>query len=283
MMNSWLKNLLKQRSKSENKERYTRILITGVGKTGSTVLFHTILNSLPADTFRLFEPESSNQTLPENIKPPVLVKSFIPYCEHFDFFEKKVLIIRDPRDMLLSTLLYRPYNVMIKEGNGDREKAFELVKAYLELIRRKETSPGEVTVKNLMDLIDFDPYKKVNLITGYFSAHPEIFIMKYEDYIDDNLGKLEKYLQINLTRQIEVPSRYKRVERTKKYGNWKSWFTETDVEYFRPVMKDYLERFGYADDWELDKNPELDPEHGSLYIEKIIREAAMYLDKKNHG
>jgi hypothetical protein len=82
-MTSIFKRFLKTSSASKKQIQYSRILITGMGKTGSTALFYAILESLPPESVSFFEPESGKKTLPENIDPPVLVKSFIPYSEHF--------------------------------------------------------------------------------------------------------------------------------------------------------------------------------------------------------
>jgi len=65
-----------------------RILITGIGKSGSTALFYSILKALPDCTIQLFEPDNTKKTLPSDTPPPALIKSFIPYSENFSFFEK---------------------------------------------------------------------------------------------------------------------------------------------------------------------------------------------------
>jgi len=67
---------------------YPRILITGIGKSGSTALFYSILKALPDCTIQLFEPDNIKKTLPSDTPPPALIKSFIPYSENFSFFEK---------------------------------------------------------------------------------------------------------------------------------------------------------------------------------------------------
>jgi hypothetical protein len=265
----------------------SRILITGVGKSGSTALFHSILNSMPPQTVSLFEPENERKTLPESTPPPAIVKSFLPYAEHFSFFEKKVLIVRDPRDNLISLLLYKPYNIIGKKFPGEKEKAIELVDSFVEMVRKKERFPGEVTVKALMAHLELHVglslENRMTLVTDYFAKHTDVFILKYEDFIDGNLGDLEKYLGLKLGKEIEVPQKFQRVGRSKSYGNWRQWFTNEDVDYFRPMMKCYLDTFNYPDDWETDDKPGLDPEIGSLYIERIIKEAAEHRSKKNIG
>jgi hypothetical protein len=272
-MVTWLNKLIKSPSSSGN-QIPQRILVTGVGKTGSTALFHAILNSLPPETVSLFEPETSGESLPEDIKPPVLVKSFVHYSGHFDFFEKKILIIRDLRDQLISALLYKPYNLLLKSTGPEQEAdATDKVNRFMELLRQKEASPAEVTVKQLYDIIPVGTTLRINNIINYAKNHPEAFIMKYEDFISNNLDKLNEYLGFDISGSVVVPKKYERVTRTKSSGNWRSWFTPSDIEYFRPELLEYMKLFGYKDEWELEKEPGLDPQTGSLYLEKLLKEA----------
>lgn len=280
-MASFFKRYLKIPSSTEKPARFSRILITGMGKTGSTALYYAILNSLPPETVCLFEPEFNGKILPEDIAPPVLVKSFIPYSEHFSFFEKKILLVRDPRDQMISSVLYKPYNILAKEFPGDLEGAMALINSYLESVRLKEVSPLDVSVKKLFDTGQVKTLLRINNVMEYSRNHSDLFLLKYEDFIDQNLKGLNEYLNIDITGSIEVPQKYKRVVRTKSYGNWRSWFTPSDVEYFRPLMRDYMDRFGYKDDWELAKEPAIDPEQGSHYLEGLIREALDLRRKRN--
>jgi len=70
------------------------------------------------------------------------------------------------------------------------------------------------------------------------------------------------------------------VTRSKTYGNWKDWFTPSDVEFFRPQVKEYMERFGYHDNWELNSKPYIDPSVSSKYVIKLIEEAKEFLLKE---
>jgi GT2 family glycosyltransferase len=282
-MKGWFIKLFRNHLRTRGRGRSSRILITGVGKSGSTALFHAVLKSLPPQTVTLFEPENSKKTLAADTLPPVLVKSFIPFSENFNFFEKKILLVRDPRDNLISLLLYKPYNVIGRGFPGEKEKAFKLVDTFIDLIKCKENSPLQVSVKELADHLDLLPQKRMNLISSYYATHPDVFILKYEDYIDNNLAKLEEYLQLKITNEVEIPENYMRITRSKKYGNWKNWFTSEDIAYFKPLMSNYLEQFGYSQDWDLASEPRLDPETGSRYIEKIVKEATQLRIRKKLG
>lgn len=251
----------------------SRILITGIGKSGSTALFYSILKALPENTVQLFEPETSKKALPDEIMPPALVKSFIPFSENFSSFEKKILLVRDPRDNLISLLLYKPYNIIGKFFPGEKEKAISLVRAFIEQVEKKEKGLEGIPVKQLAEMLDISPEKRMALVREYFDKHPDCHVFRYEDYIDGKMENLENFLGLDLENGAGIPSNFERVARSKKYGNWRNWFTPEDVEFYRPMMKSYMDRFGYADEWELASQPEMDPEIGSRYTVKILKEA----------
>ena len=54
----------------------------------------------------------------------------------FSKFDYKVLIVRDPRDNLVSRLLYRPYN------REDFVSNPEAVALFVEMLRAKEADPA---------------------------------------------------------------------------------------------------------------------------------------------
>jgi hypothetical protein len=256
---------------SQEPDAHNRILITGIGKSGTTAVYYAILNSLPPKTLCLFEPQHANKTLPENIKPPVLVKTFIPYSDHFSFFEKKILLVRDARDQLLSAMIYKPYNIVNRARPGEKAEAKKLIDDFIALLKRKESNPELVTVCDLLKVVKIHSQGNIRRIIDYYQTTSDLFVLKYEDFVDKKLDDLEEYLQLKITWTDEVPREHKRVVRTKSHGGWRDWYTESDVEHFKPVFQDYLDLFGYGDDWQLNENPHIDPGTSSKYVEKIIK------------
>ena len=62
--------------------------------------------------------------------------------------------------------------------------------------------------------------------------------------------------------------------RKKASGDWRQWFTEQDVELFKPAYRDYMELIGYGlNDWEFDENPVIEPEYSSIYMQDLLRKA----------
>src|SRR5690606_15023024 len=85
-----------------------KIVIAGQGKSGTAALFHKIRAAVPDSTRLLFEPRAYE---PEPDDGHVLAKVLIDPPGYVDFstfepFDKKILIVRDPRDNLISRLLY---------------------------------------------------------------------------------------------------------------------------------------------------------------------------------
>ncbi len=96
-------------------------------------------------------------------------------------------------------------------------------------------------------------------------------IYKYEDLVDDNFVTLNKYLDTKIDSKIEVPKELNRLTRSKAYGNWRDWFTQEDVEFYKPLYDDYIQLMNYdTNDWKLNENPVLPPELGSEYMEKLF-------------
>jgi hypothetical protein len=136
-----------------------KIVIFGLAKSGTTAVFYKIKNSLPPDTVCLFEPQSFDpgavrkkgikSLLSRRRERDVLAKvlPFRPHCsadvDGFSHFERPILIVRDPRDRLISRLLYGVYN-------SDFCQYDDKVKAFLEVLEQKETDPSSVPLKTLL-------------------------------------------------------------------------------------------------------------------------------------
>src|SRR3989344_2209096 len=124
------------------------ILILGFSKTGTTALYYKLLNSLPANTKGLFEPKQFVPELEDDKRPllaKVIVDSYLNNdIDSFNNFDKKILIIRDPRDRLISMLLYflRDRGILCDET---------LIKYYFELIKKKQENPDSVSIIDLVD------------------------------------------------------------------------------------------------------------------------------------
>jgi hypothetical protein len=211
--------------------------------------------------------------MPEKTEVPILVKTFVQKVDQFPAFDKNILIARDPRDQFLSVLMYKPYGIILRNSFNSEEKTQNFLNNFLELLRSKQKDPHSVSIKEIENLYEsFKPGINYGTpLIDYYLRNSDLFILKYEDFVDGNLEELNKYLGLKIKVAQNVPE--KRVIRTKAYNNWKNWFTPSDVDLYKDVFKKYMEVFGYEEDWELNENPVIDPKEGTLYIEKIISDA----------
>jgi hypothetical protein len=279
-----------------------RTVIFGLARSGTTALFYKIKNSLPPNTLCLFEPTSFD---PQNLKQrkfrsffagprkPYVLAKVLPFRPHvavdaesFSDFEKQILIVRDPRDRLISRLLYGVYHSNFYHLDYE-------VNAFVQELKKKEADPGLVSMKTLLETFarlngedfSFDDWAMqqhhncVDRPLDFHKRFSSVFTYKYEDMIDQRLDELRDYLGLTLAATTRVPSELSRVARTENYGAWRHWFTNDDVEYLRNIFQPYLDRYYPEADWNLSSLPSIPAEHGSLYIERIVnqRRATMNL------
>ena len=102
--------------------------------------------------------------------------------------------------------------------------------------------------------------------------HRSYFVYKYEHFVAGDRSRLEEYLGFALKFDGKVDAVHKRVARTTGSGDWKNWFTEQDIEYFRDAYHEYLAEYEYALEWELSPEPEILPEHSTEYVLRLVRE-----------
>ena len=273
-----------------------KILIYGQAKTGTTILHFKVKAALekkfpdimhtyalePKDIevvngskeFAFFSPKK-NVPFAENM----LVKALLPNHQGVGFplelaknldADKKVLIIRDPRDRWISSFFYRWYKqsqnkpeefqkkirlIQLKEENPDLLPMFALHNFNPESLQNMITNQRDM----MQELVDFKAYAESN---GWHIFH-------YEDLVENKFEGLNAFLGLDIS-EGEVPHQLKRVARTKSSNNWRTWFNEDDVLFFKQIFQDYLAPLGYdAEDWSLTPVAKINPEHGSAYMQSF--------------
>jgi len=253
----------------------TRVLIVGEGKSGTTALLRSIAGAL-GQTEEIFEPELMTAS---DLEPdPLVVKKLLlnwkaPENELLDNFDRRVFIVRDPRDRLISHLMYDAYNKAEILDAAQRKK-------WLHLLRRKTRNPQGISMIHLINA--WWRLSRADLVSHYVRAldrstgfnrrvGDQFHTLHYEDYVDQQFAAVDDYLGLTITRGV-VKNNESRVARSSTHGEWRSWFTPADVEVFRPLSHDWLRKHGYEHrDWELATgNEPLDPATTVDYVSSLF-------------
>lgn len=136
----------------------SKTVIAGLGKSGTTILFYTIKKSSPyrGDIKCLFEPtsyllEKEKHNPKQAILAKILIKEGVIY-DSFKEFDKKIKLVRDPRDVSVSDLLY---------GGGFHRiwhKSTNEIAAKIELLKKKVFNPDRVSTLEIWKAFyDFSP------------------------------------------------------------------------------------------------------------------------------
>lgn len=277
-----------------------KILIYGLPKSGTTTLHHRTkeaLESLPgvAAVSEIYEPVAlatedgavvyrNGAGTAEHEGEHTIAKALLPRTADWPgldpgvvladlaHFDKKVFIYRDPRDRWVSNCFYRWFH-----GHNPDPDAFARV---LRLTRHKEEHPRDLPFHALFtmspaelaavqDDIRVEGQRVVEFVKQ--ARDSGWHILRYEDLIDGKTDELHRYLGFELSENRKVPAKFARVARSKRYGDWRRWFTPEDVEFFRPLHGEVLELLGYdTDDWALEDLQQLPAAEGSEYMLRLF-------------
>lgn len=258
-----------------------RILVIGLGKSGTTALLYAIRAAMPApaDTRLIFEPHGPVAIREDHALAKVLLNPRDELGEAFyNSFDHTILIIRDPRDLVVSKALYRIYNVpAVAKDQGKLSR-------YLDLLRAKERDPRSVSLCSMNRLFrellgrsssqDEALVALLNYAMQFHASHPDCLVYPYERMVAGDFSSVADYLALPVQAQdATVPQSLSRVVRSRRAGNWRDWFCPEDVEHYRPLLLPYMTRYGYADEWDLSPNPAILPQEASEYVQRLALEA----------
>ncbi len=258
-----------------------KILIVGPGKSGTTALLYKIASAIPdCKVYQGGRPGSHPRNHPNAIYKhtmnPHKGRGPEVFQQHVDTIEydKCIWITRDPRDRLISASLFRWH-----AGAGQPDDQF---RECLRLLEQKEKAPRSVSFHRINRLGVGGKRQTLEEMIASVGHHHEVLTrfatevddrwlaFKYEDLVDGRFDTLSRHLGVEIQAGAEVPRSERRIVRRKGYGDWRHWFTEEDVEVFRPIMEPFMKAAGYdTEDWRLDAEPQLDPEFASAYVRRI--------------
>src|SRR5438105_8372440 len=132
-------------------------------RSGTTALFSKLQSSMPPETVCLFEPAEYRPD-PEHRNRPVLAKVLMRLAnprrgggydgwvaDHasFQHFDKKILLVRDPRDNLVSSMLYLAIQSPVPRPRWSRQG--RRYSRFFALLRQKEKDPPSISFLELLD------------------------------------------------------------------------------------------------------------------------------------
>jgi hypothetical protein len=254
-----------------------KILIVGLSRSGTTAFYFKLKEALPESTWCLYEPKHFDPSDPGG-SSNVLAKILIGPPGEFDYmsfreFDKKIMMVRDPRDSIVSRVLYHP--CAMEAFRQDRAK----IAAFLDLLVHKECDPHSISVVELIELFERLIGRNAaarstvlyDMALDFHRANDGFVVYTYEDFIIGRYAAIGNYLGVTLpSGEADVTAQYEHVVRAKTANDWRNWFTAADVAYFRPRLAAFMRAYGYADDWALAAEPYISPAHGSEFIRRSI-------------
>jgi hypothetical protein len=261
------------------------VTVLGQGRGGTTVLQYAITGALreagiehlavyerySRDMFDAFRHHARHRWVAAKFLANHRPRRFgLDLLEPFDL---RFQVVRDPRDVAVSVLLFGATH-MAKRTRESLPREFE---RWARMLEAKERDPRAVSMVELYE----ECHKILRRSSEWvwkerFEATVDIY-----DQIDADLVRLEDLLagrhtvvseRLGLPLALRQPSKEKRYVLRSGESTWRHWFTPEDVDYFRPRMRRYMERFGYEDDWELAAEPVIAPEEASLYARRTLEE-----------
>lgn len=261
-----------------------KIFILGVGKSGTTALCYKVAEGLPnCEAFSGGHPGkyvgAYENAVYKHTYEERKGKGFDVYREHLDqeSYDKKIWIARDPRDSAVSRMLYRWH-----KGYQGRKKQFD---AHLGLVLRKEQDARSVPFFEICRYTGHDAWpasreavfeeerkRCARMAEFLHELGDDWYVFHFEDMVDGKYQGLNDYLGFQVGADTEVPESTgkAKVIRKKAYGDWRHWFTEEDVAFYKDAYLPYLEAAGYdPEDWKLAERPVIEPEYSSQYMQKL--------------
>jgi hypothetical protein len=265
-----------------------KVLILGTGKTGTTVMVYKVAGGLPnCHAFSGGRPGKYvgdyENAVYKHTYEERKGKSFEVFQEHLEkeHYDRKIWMARDPRDAAVSRMLYRWH-----KGFTGNKKQYQ---THLDLVLKKEKDPQSIPFFEICrytghgdwprtsdQVIEEEEYRYQQMIKFVKSLGSDWFLFTFEDMVANEFGELNNYLGFEVRADATVPSTSgkAKVIRKRATGDWRDWFTAEDVELFKPAFSPYMELIGYdCTDWAPSKDPVIEPEYSSLYMQRLPRKA----------
>lgn len=252
-----------------------RCLIVGSAKTGTTALQYAVAAALGGAPALFVEERIASL---ERLPPHAVIKVLFEHEDTPDIaalgarVDRRILIVRDPRDALISRLLYSIAGNPALLGDAAYLHEFDA------LLQRKQRAPDSVALQQFPPLREpallLDTALRVNEALAAFAGRSAgvWFVLRYEDLVHGRLEALSAWLGVTVKAGVAVDPIYARVARTCASGDWRHWFTPADVAQLRVRVAPVLTALGYADDWETASPARIEAAHSWEYFRQLVHE-----------
>lgn len=271
--------------------------MTGPPKTGTTGVYASVKRGLAragVDMRTVFEPTSADPldslfryAPTTTVMTKVTMDKLDRVVPDVGVFDRRVMTVRDPRDALISALLFRPLTARSIGRAGE-----SAVQHFIEALEAKEADAAAYSVLGLFELaqrlrIGRPPFEGMLTIARRQRELRErgmVHVLRYERFVAGDLDDVSAYLGFGVENVSARDATWiGHIARSQSSGDFVRWFREDDLGYFNDMFAEQLRAFGYDADVELDPEPKIDPATSSEYVRNRYADRRAQLDAGAHA
>lgn len=227
-------------------------LISGLAKSGTTILFSRLEQALSPAPNTFFEPDQDEQ-LAEILSPQceghsltkVLIGRVSAENKPIAQFDRHILIYRDPRDQFISMLLYLFYDFQLSGDSVGYQRARTALQQKVDAPAEHSTIELYNLLASLVGRAPIRVFNNLHRVQQEFTDAFDPLLLRYEDFVDNKLQAAARYLELDLHNDAQVPEQYGRVARSRGYGEWSHWLNSEDLAYINQTWGSTITRQGY--------------------------------------
>lgn len=252
----------------------TKISIIGIAKSGTSALYSSIKSELPAPRRILFEPNNAAElAFVTSGNGNALTKIMFGALDGQKYdpalFTHRVAIVRDPRDTIISSILFR-FNRLKLLNNK------KLFSHLVSLFERKEADPRSISVHDILEAAGKGEAHDMkdsfggllSKYSGYLDREDQ-HVVTFDQMVTGDFDALNDYLGLTVLPPPPLQGWVSKISRKGTSGDWKNWFTPEDVAFFRPAMDPFITKYGFDPEWTLEAEPLIEPKYCSQYITRL--------------
>lgn len=239
-----------------------KILISGLPRSGTTAAFYALEQAFPSEQRIAFlEPKTEIKLNLSQIEEDVADVEITKILVEERFYDGTLFkradhafqLVRDPRDIVVSWI---PYRLVSRAAYTLNDRLRE---EFLEMLQRKVSDPEAVSVGDILNL--YQRYKIPVLVPKDYGAMMrsfDVILSRFPDkvrklrYEDLARGKTD-VLSNEIGREVTVRRLEGEIsvnQRAGSSGEWRQWFTPSDVTAFRSYFDPFLAAHDFQTSWD---------------------------------